>query len=191
MSAISKIAFCVITSYSIHYTKLYDYQVALPELNAELRKDIERLTHVPHTGFSLIACFGQAHDSRFGHFTRRLFDRFRCPLLRIQVALEERWMIKAIEPITPADLSPHEFDFFLGALEGYTRAHWRTPKAKTPPRYSLAVLHNPREALPPRITSYNVCYTKLLREATAPIFNRTSLLLARKSSRGPFAYALY
>jgi len=125
------------------------YQVALPELNAELRKDIERLTHVPHTGFSLIACFGQAHDSRFGHFTRRLFDRFRCPLLRIQVALEERWMIKAIEPIIPADLSPHEFDFFLGALEGYTRAHWRTPKAKTPPRYSLAVLHNPREALPP------------------------------------------
>jgi len=125
------------------------YQVALPELNAELRKDIERLTHVPHTGFSLIACFGQAHDSRFSHFTRSLFDRFRCPLLHVQVALEERWAIKAIEPITPADLSPHEFDFFLGALEGYTRAHWRTPKLKTPPRYSLAVLHNPREALPP------------------------------------------
>jgi len=125
------------------------YQVALPELNAALRKDIEKLPKPPKSGFSLTMCFGQAYDGRFGGFARRVFDRFRCPLLRVQVALEERWQVKAIEAITPTDLSPHEFEYFVAALENYTRAHWRTPKVKAPPRYSLAILQNPREAMPP------------------------------------------
>jgi glutathione synthase/RimK-type ligase-like ATP-grasp enzyme len=34
-------------------------------------------------------------------------------------------------------------------MEDYTRAHWRVRRAKALPRYSLAVLHNPNEALPP------------------------------------------
>lgn len=125
------------------------YQDALPELNAILRKDIAKLANAPMAGFTLTICFGQAHDHRFAGFARKVFDRFRCPLLCVQIAMEERWGIKAIEPITPGELSPHEFEFFLGALESYTRAHWRAPKAKTPPRYSLAILYNPREHMPP------------------------------------------
>ncbi|HSR72007.1 MAG TPA: RimK-like ATPgrasp N-terminal domain-containing protein, partial [Kiloniellales bacterium] len=133
----------------IDLTRKTLYEAALPDLNAALRRDVDKLAHAPQAGFSLIACFGQAFDGRFGRFARSLFDRFRCPLLRVQVSHEERWQVRSIAPVTPGDLSPHEFEFFLAALEGYTRAHWRTPKVKAPPRHSLAILQNPRESLPP------------------------------------------
>ena len=67
------------------------YQDALPELNAILRKDIDKLANAPMAGFTLTICFGQAHDHRFAGFARKVFDRFRSPLLCVQIAMEERW----------------------------------------------------------------------------------------------------
>ena len=125
------------------------YGVALPELNASLRRDIEKLAEPPQADFTLTICFGTTWETRFRDFARRVFDRFRCPLLQVQIELEERWQIRAIRPVAPSNLSPDEFDFFLGALGSYARANWRAPKAKTLPRYSLAVLQNPREQMPP------------------------------------------
>lgn len=125
------------------------YRDALPDLNAFLRTDIEKLAEPPKADFTLTICFGQTWEARFRNFARRIFDRFRCPLLQVQIVFEERWQIKSVQPIAPSALSPDEFNFCLSALEGYTRADWRARKQKTPPRYHLAILQNPREQLPP------------------------------------------
>jgi glutathione synthase/RimK-type ligase-like ATP-grasp enzyme len=125
------------------------YAAELPELNAVLRKDIDKMADKPRAAFTLTLCFGKPTDSRFVSFARAVFDRFRCPLLRAEVEFDERWSVRSLQPAAPRDLSPAEFELFLGALEAYTRAGWQTPKRKAPPRYSLAILHNPNEQLPP------------------------------------------
>ena len=125
------------------------YAPELPELNAALRKDIDKMPDKPRAAFTLTLCFGKPTDPRFARFARAVFDRFRCPLLRAEIEFDERWSVRALEACAPSDLSPSEFDLFLHALEAYTRADWQTPKQKTPPRYSLAILHNPGEQLPP------------------------------------------
>ncbi|MEZ5559987.1 MAG: RimK family protein [Pseudomonadales bacterium] len=125
------------------------YSLDLPELNDILRAEIDKLAQPPRASFTLTVCFGQPTEAHFKTIARRVFERFRCPLLKIQVELDERWEIHALQPIAPSDLSPVEFEFFLTTLERYTRSDWRAPKAKTPAKYALAVLQNPREPLPP------------------------------------------
>lgn len=125
------------------------YGVALPELDDALRRVVTKLGAPPRASFTLTVCFGQAYDTRFRDFARQLFDRFRCPLLKVQIAANGNWEVKQLSPITPGELSPDEFDFFHAALEGYTRSGWRARRVKAPPRYSLAVLHNSREQMPP------------------------------------------
>lgn len=126
------------------------YALELPEINAALRRDIEKLPVAPRSAFTLILSFGQALDGRFAGFARIAFDRFRCPLLRAEVVKDERWQVKTLKPLAPSALTPDEFEAFLAALApvGAGVARERRRKAATP-RYSLAVLWNPSEALPP------------------------------------------
>jgi glutathione synthase/RimK-type ligase-like ATP-grasp enzyme len=133
----------------IDLTRKMLYSVELPEINAVLRQTLQKLAQQPKAGFSLVICFGQLRDSRFKTLARELFDRFRCPLLRVMVAKEDRWRVESLEALSPGKLSPEDFEFFLAALEGYTRADWRQPKTRQQPRYTLAILYNPNEALPP------------------------------------------
>ncbi len=125
------------------------YSEALPDLNAILRRDMEKVEQGPRAGFTLTLFFGEVRDQRFRHFARAVFDRFRCPILKVACIHDERWRIDELEVMTPSQLSPEEFDYFLSALAGYTRTGWRAPKLKTPPKYSLAILYNPRETYPP------------------------------------------
>ncbi len=125
------------------------YSDALPDLNAQLRRDLDKLEQPPRSGFTLTLFFGEVRDNRFRNFARAVFDRFRCPILKVACVFDERWRIGEVKVVTPSALAPDEFDFFLQALAGYTRTGWRAPKSKTPPRYSLAILQNPREAMPP------------------------------------------
>lgn len=125
------------------------YALQLPELNTALREQISKLAQPPRAGFTLTVCFGQSRDPHFRTFAREVFDRFRSPLLKVKVSHEERWQVKSLEPVTTDSLGADEFEFFLATLERYTRAEWRAPKARIQARYSLAILHDPAEKLPP------------------------------------------
>jgi len=125
------------------------YTHALPELDELLVQQVKKLVMVPSAPFSIQIFFGRTDDLRFPDLARRVFDEFRCPLLKLNVSPEDGWHIASIRPMSLADLKPEQQEFFEHALDAYTRAGWRTPKAKSIPRYSLAVLHNPAEALPP------------------------------------------
>ena len=128
------------------------YRFALPELEEGLRRRMRRLTQPPEASFSLKVFFGHTDDRRFPDFARRLFDQFRCPMLKVHLRLKEDWSISGIEAMALDDLKPDDEARFESALDAYTRSSWREPTVKSTLRYSLAILHNPKEALPPLVT---------------------------------------
>lgn len=125
------------------------YGDALPELEDVLRKRMRRLADPPQVSFTLHAFFGTADDRRFQEVARRAFDRFRCPILKIQVRLKDAWRIHKLEPLAFAELKPEQRPLFDAALTAYAKTGWREPTEKPPARYTLAILHNPKEELPP------------------------------------------
>lgn len=125
------------------------YTHALPELDELLRQQVRKLVMLPTAPFTVHVFFGRTDDLRFPDLARRVFDEFRCPLLKLSLSPEDGWHIASIRPMSLSDLKPEQEEFFEHALESYTRSSWRTPKAKPAAKYSLAILHNPGEALPP------------------------------------------
>lgn len=125
------------------------YRFALPELDELLRQKIRRMAQPPETSFNLHVFFGHADDRRFQELARRVFDVFRAPLLKLHVRLKEDWSLGTIRPLALDDLKPEQEELFEAALDAYARITWREPAVRSPSRYSLAILHNPKEALPP------------------------------------------
>jgi len=125
------------------------YKYALPDLEATLNAAIRGMAEPPAEGFRLLVCLGRPDDARFERFARQLFDWFRAPILEIRIGAGDWRGIKRIRPISVVDLSDAERAFFLDALDRYTKRAWRPPKARTVFKYSLAVLYDPKEALPP------------------------------------------
>ncbi|WP_341915291.1 RimK-like ATPgrasp N-terminal domain-containing protein [Ferrovibrio terrae] len=125
------------------------YSHALPELDELLRQQVKKLVMLPTAPFTMHVFFGRTDDLRFPDLARRVFDEFRCPMLKLSVSPEDGWHIASIRPMALSDLKPEQESFFEHTLESYTRSSWRTPKAKPAAKYSLAILHNPSEALPP------------------------------------------
>jgi len=117
-----------------------------------LLNTLARLKEKPEASFSIDGYFGRAQDRRFDKVAREAFDRFRAPVLRIQVRLDPTWgfYVKAVRPRTLDQLRADETEAFAAAFESYTRRSWRDPAAKGQLiRYRLAVLHDPKEPLPP------------------------------------------
>ena len=125
------------------------YTHTLPELDELLAQQLKKLVMMPTAPFTLHVFFGRTDDTRFPDLARRVFDEFRCPMLKLNISPEDGWHIASIRPMALSDLKPEQQEFFEKALDTYTRAGWRTPKAKSVAKYSLAILHNPAEALPP------------------------------------------
>lgn len=125
------------------------YRAHLSEVEEALRRKMKRLAQPPEASFNLYVFFGHADDRRFQDIARQIFDLFRCPLLKVQVRLKQGWTVHAVEPLSLADLKPDQDELFAAALDAYTRTSWREPAAKSAPRWTLAILHNPKEELPP------------------------------------------
>jgi len=124
--------------------------VPIQELMLTLQRTMAQVRDTPEKAFSVLVCFGRTDDRRFGALARKAFDLFRCPVLRIRIGFEAgRWTVKGVVPVNPASLKGEAHALFGTALAAHTRLGWRTPKKRKHPRYTLAMLHNPHEALPP------------------------------------------
>ncbi len=127
--------------------KLYEY--ALPDLEEALNAAAHKARASEDTTFDLLFCFGLTQDARFENFGRLLFDWYRCPALEVTIAPGKRWRIERLRARPLAKLGPDEAAFFGAALHQHTQRDWRNPRARTVAKYSLAVLHDPNEELPP------------------------------------------
>ena len=124
------------------------YEHALPELEAKLNKSLEKEEGYPEA-FNLLVCFGMVTDKRLERFASLLFDWFRTPILEVQIASNGRRQIRRIAALSGSSLEPDQLDFFRQALDEYTKRAWRAPKTRTSSKYTLAVLYDPNEQLPP------------------------------------------
>lgn len=124
-------------------------RAAVQDIEKTLRKTLRKLASPPESPFILDVFFGRPDDPRFVKVARKAFDAFRCPIIRIKVYWDGDWRIRSLGPISIADLADSQMETFGHALDAYTKVDWRTPKDPVVPRYSLAILYDPKEALPP------------------------------------------
>jgi glutathione synthase/RimK-type ligase-like ATP-grasp enzyme len=124
------------------------YEQSLPDLEAMLAKCYEKTTPLPGQ-VKLFVCFGQIAQTNLMPFARLLFDWYRVPILRVTLDGQGYKEIDRIVPVAINALNEEERAFFLRALEVHTRRTWKTAKTRTPAKYTLAVLHDPQEKLPP------------------------------------------
>lgn len=125
------------------------YTYALAELEETLNRTIRHLADPPTASFRLLVCLGRADDPRFARFGRQLFDWFRCPILEVMVKAGDVWRVRKIAPVAISELGEAGKVELAAAIEAHFRQPWKSPKAKPAPRFTLAVLLDPKEQLPP------------------------------------------
>ncbi|MDF1794192.1 MAG: RimK family protein [Thalassobaculaceae bacterium] len=116
-----------------------------------LLRALSRIKDAPEASFSIDVYFGRTQDPRFARVAREAFDRFRAPILRVKVTLDATWgfYVRAVSQRTVDELRADEHETFAAALDAHTRREWRDPSTKRPVRHTLAVLFDPKEAMPP------------------------------------------
>ncbi|MCB1971221.1 MAG: RimK family protein [Geminicoccaceae bacterium] len=125
------------------------YAYALPDLEDTLNRTLRRLAEPPVVSFRLHIHLGVVDDPRFERFAAQLFDWFRHPVIEVSIQAGDWWCIRRIRRLAITDLHEDQKEAFGQALRHYIHRRWRSPKTRAEPRFSLAVLCDPKEALPP------------------------------------------
>jgi glutathione synthase/RimK-type ligase-like ATP-grasp enzyme len=137
----------VATMLDLRELKLYEQ--SLPELQEALTAAALKTQAAEDTTFDLLFCFGFVQDPRFEAFGRLLFDWYRCPAIEVTIRPGKPWKIDRLRARPLAKLGPEEAEFFHKSLHRFTQRDWRDPRGRPIARYSLAVLYDPQEAMPP------------------------------------------
>ena len=129
------------------------YSDSLPELEAILNKTIKHLASRPQQAFDLTVLFGRATDGRFKTLAAVCFDIFRYPIIRLQIRPDARpggrWRIHAVRPLGLHQVADADQAAFLEGLRRYARIRKQPAGERPPALYSMAILIDPDEALPP------------------------------------------
>ncbi|MEZ5741179.1 MAG: RimK family protein [Burkholderiaceae bacterium] len=134
------------------------YARALPELEAAFARDLSRTDAGAQFPDDLYIYLGEADDRRFSAFARLLFDWFRAPVISVNLARHQHRNQRAGDgPVSIGRIQVRSFTRLLPAhkqrfadvLAAQSKGVWRSPKARSAARYSLAVLYDPDETLPP------------------------------------------
>ncbi|GAA5179784.1 MULTISPECIES: RimK family protein [Halomonadaceae] len=117
---------------------------------APLMDELSRRGALPGEAFTLRVMFGECLEEGLGRLARRLFERLPCPLMEARFQRRQGlWRLTRLKPLALSALRGAEQDRFAQALNRHSRKIWRTPKARRRYRYDLAILVDPKEALPP------------------------------------------
>ena len=101
------------------------------------------------TQMEMDVMFGQCQVRALADLARQLFDAFRAPLLQVEFRLSGQWRLHAVKPLHLHNLTAEQEARFVEALNAFLSKRWRQPRARRQYRYDLAILHNPKESLPP------------------------------------------
>lgn len=130
------------------------YRRALGDLERLLTRAMRR-PGARAEGTPITVCFGVVHETRFRALGRAVFDAFRCPILRVffeRAKTERGAVIHRIRDIRVPNwktLQGEDRALFERGLDAFTRRSRPTPALARGPRYALAVLVNPKEAIAP------------------------------------------
>ncbi len=99
--------------------------------------------------FDLSIYFGKTLARRDEQLGRRLFGRFRSPLLRAQFVRKGKWQLQNVRPIPASEIPPTHHETVVGAAKGYFSKRYRGGASSLAPKYYMAILHDPAEVEPP------------------------------------------
>lgn len=116
----------------------------------ELEELLQRsLSKIRSSEFVLSIYFGENLAQRYSTLAKRLFNLFPVPLLQAHFTRsDERWRLQRIQPIPARQIPPSHREFVRAAPERYF-ARPRYQRRKRVPRFHLAILVDPSEAMPP------------------------------------------
>lgn len=122
-------------------------QYGMSFLDDIVRKELADLP--PAEDLALYIYFGYSSHPNLKRLTAKIFDEFRCPMIKVKLHYRRRWKIKSIRPQSINSMRNEQRDLFINAFNLYTKQRWIKPKIKSISRYNLAILHNPEEFKPP------------------------------------------
>lgn len=95
--------------------------------------------------FTLSIYFGRNMARRYQSLCTQLFNQFQAPLMRAEFERSRKgWELKSINTIAAHSIPDNHHQFVLQAIADYFKGKHRV-KRKNPPRYDLAILHEPGE----------------------------------------------
>jgi glutathione synthase/RimK-type ligase-like ATP-grasp enzyme len=120
-------------------------------LTEDLDELIQRLlAPIKSDDFELSIYFGRNVSSRYDALAHKLFGLLQAPLLRAQFERKrEHWRIRGIRAIAASDIPPAHQDFVVQAATDYFAGRGKPAKRRPPPRFDLAILHDPANPEPP------------------------------------------
>lgn len=124
------------------------YQSSLPELNALLDKTFKEPMG-DQVSRTYLIFFGRIETAGLQPLARRLFDIYRFPIIALQISYDDKWQIDSIEPWSLDDIPAQKQDDFHDALTRFTGTAWSRRFTPAKEKYWLAVLHDPKEKMPP------------------------------------------
>ncbi len=117
----------------------------------ELDRTIQRgLADLKSDRFELSVYFGRNVAARHERLARALFRQFPTPLMRAQFHRSgDRWRLTSVAPIALREVPDSHWDTVReAAIDYFSRPRYRTRHAR-PPRFHLAILHDPTAELAP------------------------------------------
>ncbi len=122
------------------------YAHAVPDLNAVLKETRAKGAPVVE---SLFVAFSKADSPGYGKFARELSDWFRTPALEVEFSPKSPHEITRIRPVPPNKMDAQRRRFFVEAMEAYTKGRAANPKSRPQFKWSLAILADATEKMPP------------------------------------------
>ncbi len=122
------------------------YNHALPDLGETLQEALVKGAPKVET---LFVAFSRCVLPGYETLAREAMDWFRTPALEIEFDDEAPHGIARIRAIPPHKLKDQRRQFFLDAMEAYTKGKVRDAKTRTPAKWALAVLVDPNEKTAP------------------------------------------
>jgi glutathione synthase/RimK-type ligase-like ATP-grasp enzyme len=123
------------------------YRLQLDEIGVLLERSLEQQDK--SEPLKIVSYFGTNPDPAYRELVRKLFDRFPCPVVEIELRFKRAWEVISLKAVSHLALDDERQTAFAEALDHYSRQVWRTARKRKNYRYDLAILVNPQEQFPP------------------------------------------
>lgn len=133
-------------------TSLHDFSSLslIRSLSGYIDEDIQHsLKDVQTNKLSIFIYFSKSVEPQFRQLAQKLYHFFEAPLLQIDFAKSEKWMIQKVIPLSMKKVNPEHLEKVQEfARDYFAKKRFNRPRFKNY-KYDLAILVNPKEPNPP------------------------------------------
>lgn len=97
--------------------------------------------------------FGIAAEKPLMKLARHFFEVYSLPIIHLTFVKNNDWQLKKLKPIGLRDLNAEQKTAFATALDKFSGLIWRKSKKHWSPKFEMAILIDPDEAMPPSDSS--------------------------------------